>query len=189
MKRIAIALLALSALVFSSCERHDGKLYFKQVCHAECEGKKYIDQCPLTHIFAPTVTPYIHEWEYGGIEFTTNLCENREGATVIRIQLYMPCDDIHNIVGHRFDFACTDSKSDSWWEYLKYCRENGINAGSIYAPTLPIESGVVKSGWFIIDDKDKDSNTCRGTFEVTTTDDVTIAGNFANVILPQSSQQ
>lgn len=184
MKHIAIALLALSTLIFSSCERHDGKLYFKQVCNAEFEGKKYIDQCPLSYIFAPSVTPFIHEWEYGGIEFTTNLCEKREGPTVIRLQLYMPCDGTDNIVGHRFEFTYDENFSGSWWEYHKYCSENGFNTGDIYAPTLNVEPGVIKSGWFIIESKDK-NDSCRGSFEVTTLDNLTLAGHFANVLLPQ----
>lgn len=183
MKKIIIAFIALAIIVLTGCEKHDGKLYFKQVCNAECEGKKYIDQCPLTYIFAPTVTPYLHEWEEYGLEFVTNLCEKREGATVIRIRLYMHCPDLNDAVGRRFEFTFNESNGDTWYEYYKYCQENGINIGEIYAPTLDLESGIVKSGWFVIDSKDK-NNICRGSFEMTTCDDITIAGTFANITLP-----
>lgn len=173
MKLYIVMALALVACL-TSCEKHDGVLYFKNKCIAELNGKSYIDQLPLT--FSPDVftTPNLQRDENHAV-FKTHLSETRGGAVAYYVEIVLYTNEPNAYLYDELTFQRVDTGSPDEpqpaWEYTKYCSEHKIS----YAR---INDEIVEGGTFKITSYDKEKDyVAHGTFTLTFSEG-TLKGKF-----------
>lgn len=172
--RLSIALVVALVACLTSCEKHDGVLYFKSKCIAELNGKTYIDQLPLT--FSPDVftTPNLQRDENQAV-FKTHLSETRGGTVVYYVEIVLYTSEPNAYLYdeqtfHRVDTGSPDEPQPVW-EYTKYCRDNHIS----YAR---VNDEIVEAGAFKLTSYDKQKDhVSHGTFTLTFSEG-TLKGEF-----------
>ena len=161
-----ILLLAITVCIVSSCEKHDGILYFKSKCVAELNGQTLIDQTPFNIGPNSINTPSFIASEYTA-EFYSSLSNERGGTPLYAVKIIL-------FVNNEWEYLTkpqsikyvkigeSDGEPASW-EYTKYCFDNKISYATILSYPV-FESEIVKEGAFEITSYDKEKRTYNGTF-------------------------
>lgn len=167
-------IVASTLLLFTSCEKHDGIMYFNSKCIAELNGQTYYDQ--QTWTFSPDIirSPSIDD-NGKSVLFCTFLCKERGGGDasyIIDICLYTSLENCCNkeqAVG-KIDFDYPDGDSSAW-RYVQYCKDNEIS----YAR---VNDEIADKATFKITSYDKDKKQYNGTFTLSFSEG-TLTGEFS----------
>ncbi|MGM9763061.1 MAG: hypothetical protein ACI3ZQ_03465 [Candidatus Cryptobacteroides sp.] len=132
------AAIACTICLLTACEKHDGVCYLKSKCTAELNGQTYIDQLPLTYIFAVEgqKTPSF-AYSDGIATFRTALCKGRGEAAVYYVDIFLFTDSLEELHGREVGFERRDIEyvdgKPAEWEYEEYCNDNRLPYAKVFS--------------------------------------------------------
>lgn len=171
---LAILLLTVAGVSTVSCEKHNGKSYFKQNCTAELNGRSYIDQTPLEYIMSPlaTVTPYLEPDEHRDyLHFHTALARKRGAAKEYFIDIYLYAKNTEELIGETILFkresrpegSATDFNSPLYSDYYRWLIENAHNFAVI---NKGCDTEYAEIGKFNLYSCNEENRLCTGSFSL-----------------------
>lgn len=173
-------MLAITIFIVSSCEKHDGILYFKSKCVAELNGQTLIDQTPFNIGPNSVNTPSLVASEYT-VEFSSSL-SNERGASplyAVKIKLFVndPWEYLKQPQTIKYINIGESDEEPAPWDYTKYCFDNKISYATILC-YHDYDTEIVKEGSFEITSYDKEQQKYNGRFSLNFSEG-TLNGEFS----------